>query len=138
MSKINDAHYLCGSTGDGDDGFVSILIVDTNDWTISKGASFEYDASRGKAPVLTHMVNNYYFCAYAGPEKDEGWSVILGVDTSDWTVSKDGSAFNYETDKGKAPDLIQIDGTHYLCAYSGPDKDDGWAIIMEADISVRP
>ena len=49
-----------------------------------------------------------------------------------WRLS-DQTAFEYDIAAGKTPGLVQIDSSHYLCAYNGPDKDLGWAVILAVD-----
>ena len=43
-----------------------------------------------------------------------------------------GTPFEYDTSTGNTPALAQIDSTHYLCAYEGPDFD-GWAVVLIVD-----
>jgi len=40
----------------------------------------------------------------------------------------------FDVAKGKTPALIQVDSTHYLCAYTG-DGDDGTAVILTVNTS---
>ena len=43
-----------------------------------------------------------------------------------------GTPFEYDISDGLTPALAQIDSTHYLCAYIGPDID-GWAVVLTVD-----
>jgi len=96
---------------------------------ISNEIPFEFELIQGKTPALAQIDSSHYLCAYTGGG-DDGWAVVLTVDTSDWTISK-GPDFEYDNSNGKTPALAQIDGAHYLCAYSGGG--DGWAVVLTVD-----
>jgi len=130
LCKIDDEHYLCAYRGPGTDGWAVVLTVDTGDWSISKEMAYEYDTSNGETPALSQIDSTHYLCAYEGPG-DDGWAVVLTVNTGNWTISK-GTAFEYDNSKGKVPALAQIDDDHFLCAYQG-DGDDGWAVVLTVD-----
>ena len=55
-----------------------------------------------------------------------------GSDDSMTITEEPGSEFEFDTFSGEEPALCQIDGTHYLCAYSGSGVD-GWAVILTVD-----
>ena len=115
--RVNDSN---GTGGGGDPN-------------ITKGTPFEYDGVIGLIPALAQIDSTHYLCAYGGPDKDMGWSVVLTVDTGTWEITK-GTAFQFESVKAKTPALIQVDSTHYLCAYAG-DGDDGTAVILTVNTS---
>lgn len=135
LSMIDDTHYLCAYSGDGDDGWATVLKIDAAGWTITKETPFEFDSQNGKSPILSKIDNTRYLCTYNG-EDDDGWSVVLAVDPAAWTVGK-GTPFEYDTSKGKAPALEKVDDNHYLCAYQG-NNDDGWSAVLELDMNIRP
>jgi len=125
--QIDGTHYICAYQGDGDDGWAVVLTVNTGNWTITKQTPFEFDAQKGKTPALCQIDAMHYLCAYTG-DGDDGWAVVLTVNTGDWTIAKQ-TPFEFDPQKGKTPALCQIDPTHYLCAYTG-DGDDGWAVVL--------
>ena len=130
LAQIDSTHYLCVYAGDGDDGWAVVLTVDTGDWSISKQTPFEFDNQKGEVPALAQIDSTHYLCAYEG-DGNKAWSVVLTVDTGDWSVSKE-TPFEFDDDDIWSPALVQIDGTHYLCAYSDED-DDGWAVVLTVD-----
>ncbi len=135
LTKIDDTHYLCAYTGNDDDGWATVLTVNTSTWAITQGTSFEFDIQKGKTPALSKIDDTRYFCAYAGSD-DDGWAVVLAVDPIAWTISK-GTSLEYDTSKGKVPALEKIDNNHHLCAYQG-NNDDGWSVVLEEGLKVRP
>jgi hypothetical protein len=130
LVKIDGTHCLCAYSGDASDGYAIVLTINA-DWTVTKGAYFEYDTSDGWGPDLAKVDGTHYLCAYGGSGSD-GYAVILAVNTGTWAVSKpaaDPAALEYDTSNGLNPALIQVNATHYLCAYEG-NSNDGFAVVL--------
>lgn len=132
LCKIDSTHFFCAYEGDKDDGWATVLTVDSSDWTISNTGSFEFDSNKGKTPALSKIDFAHFLCVYEGDEND-GWSIILTVDTDTWEVSSETS-FEFDLDKGKAPALSMIDSMNFLCSYEG-NKDDGWSTILTVNLA---
>ena len=127
LCQIDPTHYLCAYRGDGDDGWAVVLTVDTGTWAITKETPFEFDTDTGISPALSQIDSTHYLCAYQGEDND-GWVRILKVNTGSWTISEEDN-FEFDEYMGETPALVQIDQTHYLCAYVG-DESDGWAVVF--------
>ena len=134
LAKIDDTHYLCAYNGKDNDGWATVLTVNTGSWVITKETPFEFDTQDGEAPALARTGNNSFLCAYQG-ENDDGWAVVLAVNLITWTISKQ-TPVEYDT-SGKIPALNKIDDNHCLCAYQGKNND-GWAMVLEVGMKVRP
>jgi len=130
LSKIDNSHYLCAYSGDGDHGWAVVLTVDTDTWDVSKEVAFEYDVKKGIGPALAKIDQTHYLCAYQG-DGDNGWAGILKVNTDSWTITEEYN-FEFEHSTVLFPALAQIDQTHYLCAYTGPG-DDGLVTVLTVD-----
>ena len=130
LAQIDSTHYLCAYTGEQSDGFAVVLTVDTGTWNITAGTPLEYDTGNGETPALAQLDSTHYLCVYAGGN-DDGWAVVLTVDTGTWTVTAE-TPFEYEAGIGQTPALAQIDSTHYLCAYTG-EQGDGFAVVLTVD-----
>jgi type II secretory pathway pseudopilin PulG len=135
LYRIDDTHYLCAYEGVSGDGFVNILKVNTGNWTISEDDSFEFDQNTGKIPALAQIDQTHFLCAYTGPSSD-GWSVVMNVDDSNWTVSEE-TPLEFDSVTGNNPALAKIDDNHYLCAYTGLG-DDGFAGVLEVSEEILP
>jgi len=135
LAQIDDTHYLCAYEGSRSDGWAVVLTVNPITWTIAKETPFEFDTSRGNTPALAQIDNNRYLCDYRGND-DDGWAVVLAVDPTNWTISKE-TPYEYDTSRATAPALEQIDDKYYLCAYEGR-YDDGWSVVLIVDMKVRP
>jgi prepilin-type N-terminal cleavage/methylation domain-containing protein len=127
LAQIDSTHYLCVYTSQDDDGWAVVLTVDTGDWTISRGAAFEFDPDHGETPALVKVDATHFLCAYHG-RSSKGLTCILTIDTGDWTISR-GPEFEYRINHGLGMALAKVDDTHYLCAYSGASLD-GWTVIL--------
>lgn len=135
LAKIDNTHYLCAYNGDDNDGWATVLTIATGTWTITKQTPFEYDNEDAKTPALAQIDNNRYLCDYSG-DGDDGWAVVLAVDPTTWTISKE-TPYEYDASKGKTPALEKIDDNYYLCAYEGGSSN-GWSVVLAVDMKVRP
>jgi type II secretory pathway pseudopilin PulG len=131
LSKIDDEYYLCTYSGDGDAGWAKVLNVNMSNWHVTTETSLNYETGKAKDSALTKIDDNHYLCAYNGDD-DDAWAVVLNVDGATWDITKE-TPFEFDALKGKTPALEKIDDEHYLCAYSGPDKDKGWAVVLAVD-----
>ncbi len=133
LAKVDDTHYLCAYTDKFQDGKAVALAVNTGNWTISKGTAYEFDTANGQEPALAKIDDEHYLCAYEG-DGDDGWAVVLTVNTGNWSITKETPREFDTKKKGREPALFQIDSDHYLCAYRG-DGDDGWAVVLSVNPS---
>jgi len=127
LAKINDNHYLCVYTDKLTNGQAVVLTLDTDTWEITKETPFEYDTDYGETPALAKINDSHYLCVYTNKFSD-GQAVVLTVNTSTWDITKE-TPLEYDTSNSKTPALTQIDSTHFLCAYDGPDSG-GWAVVL--------
>ncbi len=97
---------------------------------VEPDSPLEFNVVLGQNPNLAQIDNTHYLCAYAGPGED-GWSVVVTVNTTDWTVNRE-TPFEYDTYKGDQTALAKIDDEHYLCTYNG-NNDDGFAVILKVN-----
>jgi type II secretory pathway pseudopilin PulG len=135
LAQVDATHYLCAYGGPGDDGFAVILIPDTGAGTITKGTAFEYDTSNGLKPALIQINSTKYLCAYEGNSND-GYAVVLSVNTGTWAITKAAAVLNYEieydTDSGWTPTFSKLNSTQYFCVWESY-QDDGAAGIFVVD-----
>jgi len=128
----NDHYYLCAyaNTGTGVQALVlQVTLIPYVMMNLTAGPAFPFDVG-GTSPALSKIDDTHYLCAYTGGYGD-GWSIVLTVDTVDWTVCG-VTLFGFDPYTCVAPALSKIDDTHYLCAYEGADGD-GWAVVLNVD-----
>jgi len=140
LIRVAGNRFLCVYTGDHDKGMATILTVDTDSWLITQGASVPLENEKFKTPAVCSFEAGSdkhtarFLVVYEtrfGPGQDYGRAAILKVDLDTWEISTETIDF-FDHDKGKEPALVQIDDTHYLCAYNGKD-DDGYAVVLTVD-----
>ena len=127
LMKIDDTHYLCVFEGSQQHGFAVVLTVNPSTWAISVETPFEFDSEKGSEFDLAKIDSTHYLCVYNG-HMNKGCSVILTVNSSTWAISKE-TPFEFESGQASEPALVEIDNTHYLCAYRNED-DNGWAVVL--------
>ncbi|MCH8216502.1 MAG: hypothetical protein IH892_06985, partial [Planctomycetes bacterium] len=135
LARIDDTHFLCAYTGDGDDGWAVILIVDPLTWEVTKGTPLEYDSIKGKEASLAQIDSTHFICAYQGKAKDWAYATVLTVNTvSNTVVQESVSLVENESDEFsvKKPAIVPMTGNRFLLAYEGKDKD-GFAVVLEVD-----
>ncbi len=117
LCQINTTRYLNVYSGAGDDGWSVILIVDVNNWTITKGPNFEFDTSYCQEPDVEGIDATHYLVTYTGPGSD-GYAVILIVNTLTNTITR-GTPFEFDTANCEWASLCRIDTDDFLCVYTG-------------------
>ena len=75
VCQINSTSFLCAYTGGGS-GLVTVLTVNTGDWSISHTAPFTFETNACSEPELCKIDDTHYLCAYAGLD-DDGYVGVL-------------------------------------------------------------
>jgi prepilin-type N-terminal cleavage/methylation domain-containing protein len=127
LAKIDSTHYLLAYSDKQSDGKVVVLTVNTSTWTITKESPLEFDTEKATTPALVQIDSTHYLLAYSD-KKSDGKAMVLTVNNSTWAISASGS-LEFDTTQATDADLVQIDATHYFCAYSGSNSD-GMAVVL--------
>lgn len=86
--------------------------------------SFPFDIFDGFEPNITHVDGNIYAICYGG-FKSVGTLRTVEI-YNDGTIKQDIiNTSDFDTDNGREPSIIHINGDVYAIAYRGPDND-GW------------
>ncbi len=142
LCRIDATHHLLvykGFGGASGKGEAVVLIVNTGNWAISKGATLEFDSDSFGGSDLAAIDATNYLCVYEGVQND-GFAVILTVNPATWTISK-GTTYEFDTDNCGGPALSQIDSDDYLCAYTGKavkGMKQGTAVILTVNTGATP
>ena len=130
LAQIDGTHYLC-TYETSNDGRATVLTVNPADWTITKnpGPDFFIDSMSTSTHALCQIDSTNFICAYPVLSTGGGSAVVLTVNTSDWSLSKN-TLFVFEPTSCLTTSLGLVDTGHYLCAYRGVDTD-GFAGILE-------
>jgi type II secretory pathway pseudopilin PulG len=130
LERIDATNYLCVYGGDKGDGYAVILTVDTITDTITMGTPLEFDPDNCGGPALSQIDSDDYLCVYQGPGNN-GWAVILTVDTVTRTITK-GTSFESELASAGHFAVSNIDDVHHLCACEVFGSG-GWAVVLTVD-----
>ncbi len=135
MSRIDDTHHLCAYRGSNLRLWAVVLTVDTGTWTVSTGTPFEVVPSlNAYKPTLAKVDETHYLYAF-NSNIGQGCVVVLTINTSDWTITKDTAYDYYQfSDAAGSLELCQIDSTRFLCAYKG-GWEDGLTTVLTVDTS---
>ncbi|MBD3299889.1 MAG: hypothetical protein GF347_00895, partial [Candidatus Moranbacteria bacterium] len=127
--KIDDTHYLVSYTGVDLKGWAALLEVDTGSDSVALKNKFDFDEVRGFDNSLERIDSDHVLSVFSG-EGNQGWAVVLEVDTSSDVISK--AAPNHMFDEAlrtESVSSVQIDSDHYLVTYKGADGT-GRAVIL--------
>ncbi len=136
LIKIDDTHHLCAYRGSNLRHWAVVLTVDPATWTVTTETPFEVVPSLyAYDPVLAKIDDTHYLYAFHS-NISQGCAVILTVNTSDWTITKDTAYEYYQfSDAAGSLELCQIDGTSFLCAYEGGFGGGGLATVLTVNTS---
>ena len=133
LAKIDSTHYLCLYTGQGSDGWATVLTVGTyyGNWYVSRVRDFEYDNRYGKYASIAKIDSEHYLCVFNDGDAE---AIVMEVDSGSYYMSiEDTYVFCTDPFDGRMP-LIKIDDEHYLCMYSyDRDYNRTYAFILEVD-----
>ena len=113
-----------------DDGWAVVLEIDGSYNLSTSSAAFEFDPVAGDFPAISQIDSTHYLVPYFDIN-DDGWAVVLEIDGS-YNLSTSSAAFEFDPVRGQYPAISQIDSTHYLVPYDGPDAH-GFAVVLEID-----
>ncbi|MBA7678503.1 hypothetical protein ES703_86779 [subsurface metagenome] len=77
-----------------------------------------FETNKGKTPNIIHVSGDVYAIAYSG-DKDDGYLKTVEITTTGDITEPVIDTFEFETVKGKTPDIIHVSGNVYTIAYEG-------------------
>jgi type II secretory pathway pseudopilin PulG len=130
--NISGDIYAVAYEGSGSDGFVSTLsISQTGVIGNSIIDTLEFDTSQGLDPSIIHVSGDVYAIAYAGSGND-GFLVTIDIDSSGNIANSVIDTFEYNTNQGMEPSIVNVSGNVYAIAYRGSGSD-GWLQTITID-----
>ncbi|GAG62064.1 unnamed protein product, partial [marine sediment metagenome] len=121
--------YAIAYKGKDKDGFLQTVTIAT-DGTITLEDNVEFDTDDCHRPDIIHVSGDVYAIAYKGKDKDDGYLKTVEITTTGDITEPVIDTFEFETVKGKTPNIIHVSSDVYAIAYSG-DKDDGYLKTVE-------
>ena len=122
--------YAIAYTGNGDDGFLKTVEIAANGQiTDAVIGTLEFDTKKGNTPKVIPVAGNVYAIAYAG-DADDGFLKTVEIAANGQITDAVVDAPEFDTLKGKTPNIIPVSGDVYAIAYAG-DADDGFLKTVE-------
>ena len=117
--------YAIAYAGDGDDGWLITGTI-TADGQITDTVidTLEFDTSQGKTPNIIPISGDVYAIAYAG-NADAGSLKTVTIATDGQITDPVIDTLEFDSAKGKTPNIIPVSGDVYAIAYAG-NGDDGF------------
>ncbi len=117
--------YAIAYAGDGDDGWlITGTITAAGQITDTLIDSLEFDPAQGKAPNIIPISGDVYAIAYAG-NADAGSLKTVTIATDGQITDPVIDTLEFDSAKGKTPNIIPVSGDVYAIAYAG-NGDDGF------------
>ena len=117
--------YAIAYAGDLDDGFlITVTIATDGQITDTVIDTLKFDTSQGKTPNIIPISGDVYAIAYAG-NADAGSLKTVTIATDGQITDPVIDTLEFDSAKGKTPNIIPVSGDVYAIAYAG-NGDDGF------------
>ena len=117
--------YAIAYAGDLDDGFlITVTIATDGQITDTVIDTLGFDTSQGKTPNIIPISGDVYAIAYAG-NADAGSLKTVTIATDGQITDPVIDTLEFDSAKGKTPNIIPVSGDVYAIAYAG-NGDDGF------------
>ena len=117
--------YAIAYAGVLDDGFlITVTIATDGQITDTVIDTLEFDTSQGKTPNIIPISGDVYAIAYAG-NADAGSLKTVTIATDGQITDPVIDTLEFDSAKGKTPNIIPVSGDVYAIAYAG-NGDDGF------------
>ncbi len=128
--RISGDVYAIAYVGDGDDGFLKTVEIATDGQiTDTIIDTLEFDTVKGVTPNIINVLGSVYAIVYAG-DGDDGYLKTVEIGSNGQITDTVIDTLEFDTLKGKTPDILRISGDVYAIAYAG-DADDGFLKTVE-------
>ncbi len=121
--------YAIAYRGSGNDGFVRTVSIDSSG-QISNSTidSLEFDTSNGYYPKIIKVGDGMFAVAYMGSGND-GFVSTMSINAAGAIGNSVTDTYEFDTDNGSYPDIINISGTVYAITYTGSGND-GFVVTL--------
>ena len=89
----------------------------------------EFDTQQGETPNIIRISANIYAIVYSG-SGDDGFLKTFGIADTGVITKPEIATLEFDTSKGKTPNIINVSGDVYAIVYSG-NGDDGFLKTVE-------
>ncbi|HEY82272.1 MAG TPA: DNRLRE domain-containing protein [Dehalococcoidia bacterium] len=126
--------YAIAYRGDGDDGFLATVEIASNGQiTDAVIDTLEFDTLQGKTPAIVPLSSGTFVIAYWG-DGDDGFLETVAITPSGRICQTLLESPEFDTVRGKSPDIINISGDVYAIAYTGGPTNSDHGYLKTVDI----
>jgi len=137
ITHVSGDLYAIAYAGDGDDGFLTTVQIAANGYIAGTAIdTLEFDTEQGKTPRITHVSGDVCAVVYEGKDSD-GFVKMVAIAPSGNIYTLANSNTEYDTVRGKTPDIIHVSDNIYAIAYTGgpADADRGQLKTVKIELS---
>ena len=117
--------YAIAYAGDSDDGFLKTVQIAGSGQILDEEVDIlEFDVVKGKTPNIIPISGNVYAIAYA-EDGDDGRLITVTIAANGQITDTLIDTLEFDSAKGRTPNIIPISGDVYAIAYAG-NTDDGF------------
>ncbi|MCH8864550.1 MAG: hypothetical protein IIB13_04210, partial [Chloroflexi bacterium] len=135
LIPISGDVYAIAYAGDGDEGYLkTVQIAADGQITNTVIDTLEFDNLSGKDPDIIPVSGDVYAIAYEGDGGD-GYLKTVQIASSGNITDTVIDTLEFDTVRGKTPDIIPISGTSYAIAYTGSPADTDLGYLKTVQIA---
>ena len=132
--RVSGDVYAIAYAGDGDDGFLTTVKINPNGNIPEQIDTLEFDILKGKTPNIIPISGDIYAIAYAG-DGDDGFLTTVQIANDGQITDAVIDTLEFDTDKGKTPNIINISGDVYAIVYDGKEETKSEGFLKTVEIS---
>jgi len=122
--QVSGDIYAVAYEGDGGDGYIKTLEIDSNSGNITDSVidTLEFDAVDGGTPYIVNISGDVYAVAYEGPGGD-GFLITVEIASNGQITDTVIDTLEFDTSDGNTPFMASVSGDIFAVAYSGKGTD---------------
>lgn len=121
--KIDTTHFIISNLSVGNDGFATILVVNTSTWAVTTtGTRLEWDTQDIQDAQFCRMDDTHYISLWRDDTKGGAYAQVLEVNTTTWAITTSAAWTKIHNSYINTPFITPVDENNFLVLlahYSG-------------------
>jgi hypothetical protein len=135
LVMIDSSNAFVAWPGVSADGFSQLLSIDGSGNVTTNGSSYEFDIANCEHPSSILWDSTHILIAWSSTGQD-GFAVIVSVDTSTGTLANVGTAFEFDTSLARGINITKLTSTKALITYAATGLgNDAAAVVLDINSS---
>jgi hypothetical protein len=136
MVHVSGNVYAICYRGTGNDGLLTtVSIEDSGKISESEIDTFEFDTSNCYEPKIIQIKGSIYAITYRG-DGDDGFLITIQITEKGEITKTIIDNLEFDTNYGRGPNIIKVNGTTYAIAYTGPSYDGHLKTVEISDAGI--